>query len=307
MIDLEFSRQQQQANQKSELLADMQLRKSSIPLLKLNATKEGSYDVRLTDDNSDWWISGLAITKDGKVIMVDYNNEKVKLFSQGREFLSSVSVPDRPLDIAVVREDKAVVSASNKSLVILVIDGKQLRIDRRIQLSYDVRGVARFKDKLAVTSSRSVRLIDLSGKVYWSVSSDQQGQPLFLRPVYVSSQYDEKMSNVIVTDDDNHTLTMLDGDTGEIITSCTVKGKRPRGVTTDRAGNVYVCYWDTNEVSVMTADLSQERTLLTEEDGRDPWAIVYDDATHGLVVSYGCGIVDQFTVKVLADMEKTAV
>ena len=61
-----------------------------------------------------------------------------------------------------------------------------------------------------------------------------------------------------------------------------------RGVTTDSAGNVYVCNRWENEVSVLLGGLAEERILLTKRDGlcEYPWAVVYDETTKQLIVSY---------------------
>ncbi|MEW8486502.1 MAG: hypothetical protein AB2705_15085 [Candidatus Thiodiazotropha sp.] len=236
--------------------------------------------------------------------MADYDNKKVKIFSHDIKLLSSVSVPDRPWDIAVISEREAVVTTGYNSLVILDISSSQLSIKTTTQLPYEVWGISRYNNKLVVTSPYSkppsVKLIDQTGRVYWSVSSDQQGRPLFSWPKYVSSPGDGRSCSVIVTDQGNNTLTLLNGDTGEVITRRQLKqGKYPRGVTTDTDGNVYVCYYWTSEVAVLSGDLLEEKILLSKLSG-PPQAIVYDDTTHLLTVSYclssliGYDKVDQF-------------
>ena len=204
----------------------------------------------------------------------------------------------------MISEREAAVTA-HKSLVILDISGSHLSIKATTPLSYDVHGISRYNDKLVVTSPDSdppsVKLIDQTGRVYWSVSSDQQGQPLFSRPRYVSSPGGGRSSTVIVTDRSKDTLTLLNGDTGEVITRHQLKDrKNPEGITTDSDGNVYVCYCRTSEVAVMSGDLSEEEILLSGRDGLDdpPQAIVYDDEAHQLIISYWgilcCDNVDRF-------------
>ena len=92
---------------------------------------------------------------------------------------------------------------------------------------------------------------------------------------------------VIVSDDYNDTLTLLNADTGDVITRRQVEGKGPSGVTTDTTGNIYKCYYSTGEVAVLSKDLSQEKVLLSERDGlsREPQAILNDAVDHQLFVS----------------------
>ena len=266
------------------------VRLQSGPITQIKAAKQGDYKVKLKDDKNICDINGIAITEDGRILMADYSNYKVKLFSPSMKFLSSVSVPENPWDIVVISDSEAA-ATTNNSLVLLDISGSQLRIKTTTKVPYDIRGITKYKNKLVISTDSptpSVKLIDLSGKVYWSVSSDQQGQSLFSDPWYLTSHDEGRSSTVIVTDYSNKTLTLLNGETGEVITRRQFQWKEPRGVATDTAGNVYVCYWQTDEVSVLSGDLSEVRILLSTQDGLSsvPQAIVYDDKTHQLLISY---------------------
>ena len=266
----------------------------AVPLSKIKATKQSTHSVELNDDNEQFClVTGLAITKEQELIVVGHDNSKVKMVSHDMKYSCSVSVPDEPWDIAVITDKEAIVTTDNNSLVTLDISGSQLSIKTTTQLPYDVRGISRYNDKLVVTSPNSnpasVKLIDQTGRVYWSVSSDQQRQPLFSEPLNVSSPGGGRSSTVIVTDRSNRTLTLLNGDTGEVIIRRQLKkSKEPRGVTTDATGNVFVCYFRTDEITILSGDLREEKPLLSRLDGLSvyPEAIVYDDEAHNLTISY---------------------
>lgn len=99
-----------------------------------------------------------------------------------------------------------------------------------------------------------------------------------------------RSSTVIVTDLGSQMLTQLNGDTVQIINRRQVQGRDPRGVTIDSDNNVYVCYTSTHEVAVLSDDLSEERILLSMENGlnRLPQGIVYDETANQLIISYSC-------------------
>ena len=238
-------------------------------LSKMKAIKQRTFKIRQQDDIHSCTITGMAITKNGRKIMVDATNETVKLFSQDMKIMSTISVS--PRDIALTNDKEVIVTTENKSLVALDISSSQLSMKTTTQLSYDVYGICRYRNKLVVTSldskPPSVKLIDKSGTVYWSVTSDQQGQPLFINPRNVTSPDDGKSSSVIVTDWGNHTLTLLNGVTGEVITRCHLREKYPRGVTADSDGNIYICSFKTCELSVLSGDLSEERILPSSMEG----------------------------------------
>ena len=265
--------------------------RQSVALTQLKGCKLRRYNVKLSDDEVKCWITGMAITNDGRRLLVDRNNNKVKLFSRDMKLLSSLSLSDRPWDIAVISDKEAVVTTVNKSLALLNISGHHLSINTTTRVPYNVAGISRYGEKLAVTShspnNLSVKLIDKTGRIYWLVSTDCQGQSLFSDPRYVTS--DIERNTVTVTDCGNKTLTVLNGDTGDVIKRRSVKHKYPEGVTTGPSGNIYVCYYYTHEVAELTGDLAEERILLSQQDGLSdsPCSIVYDKSCGQLIASYG--------------------
>ena len=60
------------------------------------------------------FISGIDTTSNGNLILTDYNNSKVKLFSPDGQFLSSFSLSGQPCDVSVVDLSTAAVSVYNR-------------------------------------------------------------------------------------------------------------------------------------------------------------------------------------------------
>ena len=276
--------------------------RQSVPLTQLKGRKLRSYNVKLSDDREECCITGMAITNDSRRLLVDENNKKVKLFSRDMKLLSSLSLSDPPSDIAVISDKEAVVTTDNTSLVLLNISARHLSINTTTRVPYDAEGISKYGEKLAVTSHSpkpaSVKLIDKTGRIYWSVSTDDQGQSLFSDPEFVTN--DIERNTVTVTDFGNNTLTVLNGDTGDIIKRRDVDDKGPFGVTTGPSGNIYVCYYDTHKVAVLTEDLAEERILLSQQDGvgDSPYVITYDKSCGQLIISYGYYSSDKNSVDV---------
>ena len=294
--------------------ASGQVASKTTPLPKMTAKKLARYNVKLDDDKSNCKITGIAITSDGIRLLADVKNNKIKMFSRDMKLLCSLSLSTKPWDIAVTGDREAVPVVScygGTKLLVLDISERKMSIKRTVELPFSVHAIVPYQDKLLVTalayssSSPSVKLIDQSGRVYkstdtdqwmlsqpgrvyWSTHTDKQGQELFSWPWYLTCYDDGGSAAVIVSDWYNHTLTVLNADTGDVITRRQFEGKSPKGVTTDTAGNIYVCYYRTDEVAVLTKDLSQEKVLLSERDGlsRRPRAIVYDAVDQQLLVSY---------------------
>ena len=278
------------------------------PLSEIKAKKLTDYNIKLNGDGG-CRITGIAITNDGRRLLADCWNSSIKLFSQYMTSVSTLSLPTKPWDIAVTGDGEAVVSCENEpKLLILGISDGTISIKRTVILCFEVSGITPYKDKLIVTcpytSPPSVKLIDLTGRVYWSTDTDQKRSTFFTRifrnpnffhtPLYVTCYDDEDSAAVIVSDWGNHTLTVLNAETGDVITRRQVDSKGPKGVTNDTVGNIYVCYWYTNEVAVLSEDLLEEKILMSGRDRlswfplyRRPQAIVYDSVDHQLLMSYG--------------------
>ena len=297
--------QQSRAGPANKVVAAAGKRESarqSVALTQLKGCELRRYNVKLSGDYEGCNISGMAITNDGRRLLVDRSNRKVKLFSQDMKLLSSLPL-SAPCRIAVISDKEAVVTTGNKSLVLPGISGSKMSINDTTSVPYDVDGISKYGEKLIVTSisylkPASVKLIDKTGRVYWSVSTDDQGQSLFEYPWCVIS--DIERTTVTVTDCNNNTLTVLNGDTGGVIKRRSVKYKSPHGVTTGPSGNIYVCYFDTREVAELTGDLSEERILLSQQDGLGdrPWSIAYDKSFGQLITSYGWCSSDRNSVDV---------
>ena len=265
------------------------------PLSQITARKFCSYNIKLDDDKSDCWITSIGITNDGRRLLVDNYNSKTKMFSRDMKFLCSLSLPNKPRNIAITGNKEAVVSCDKKCLLILDISDRKMRIKRTVNLRFAVGPIAPYKDKLAVTSWStslpSVKLIDPTGRVYWSTDFDNQGHKLFFNPDGVACHDDGVSATLIVSDSGTDKQTVLNADTGVVNESKTKLFERSQflsGVTTDTDGNIYVCYHITDEVKVLAKDLSSRRVLISARNGlgRYPQAVVYNAADHQLLVSY---------------------
>ena len=115
---------------------------------------------------------------------------------------------------------------------------------------------------------------------------------LMHEPRYAVCQYYEGSTSVIISDEDTRMVMSLDADTGGIINRHYTGEIKTLGVTCDIAGNVYVLRFlhvpGTQDRVVLTRDLSEEKRLLSEQDGLCdfPQAILHDEVMHKLIVTY---------------------
>ena len=256
------------------------------------ATKKERFTVKLSDDNKDCGIVGIDVTKDGRLFLADFLNLKIKCFDLCNEYLSGLRINYQPSDLAVVNNDEALVSLwCQNEIYVLDICPDEMMIRKKIKMKCPVSAISSCKDKIIVNCREGtgcIKLIDRSGKVYWSRSIDSEERQLFEYPRCNNCYKYNKKPHVIITDYNKQTITMLNGKTGDVKAICGTNGKNAFGVSNDKEGRIYVCYRDTSEIAVWTPDIQKHSILLSESDGLGNWpnCIKYVNKLSMLYVAY---------------------
>ena len=236
-------------------------------------------------DKENCWITSLAATDDNRVFMMDFYNKKIKVLGGSRlSIVNFVPASSELRDITVINDKEAVAALGcEQKLQILDITENSPSVKETIKLDFDAMCVAVCEGGFVVTCPNtnipSVKKVDRSGKVIWSVSGDR-----FPEPWYICSNADG--SKFYMGGRESHLIVMVDSATGNTERSLKLEGKHPRGLCTDKDGALYVCYQ--NGIGILTSDLSEEKVLLSEHDGIDglPEAICYDANHDRLFISY---------------------
>ena len=195
-----------------------------------------------------------------------------------------LNLKDSAWGITIIDDNMAVVALQNtRQLLLLDFSEKALKIIRKQKLSFTVYYMCKYKDKLiAVTqeSTMDVKMIDLSGKVYWSVTIHEG----VLYTICLATQ----CNTVIATDQKHQALIVIDGDTGRITRKVQLTGMNPQGVTCDQNGNIYVCCSEICSINLQTENLINKTVLLTKREKlRDhPEAVAFDYSSGCLFVTY---------------------
>ncbi|MEW8547416.1 MAG: hypothetical protein AB2693_28240, partial [Candidatus Thiodiazotropha sp.] len=147
------------------------------------------------------------------------------MLTRDMNFLSAISLPDWLWDVAVINDNSAVVSMGSKTLVFLDISATQISVHSKLELPFIVKDLSAYKGKI-ITANQfatpvSVRLIDNTGKLYWTTFLEQKEQ---LNTKSAANVFDPSMS-VIAPDRTRHTVYMLNAETGAILRRLTLEGK----------------------------------------------------------------------------------
>ena len=264
---------------------------NSVDISHIVARKMFHMNIRSSKDDNQPCVSGLAVTDNGTLLVGDFNNATLKVFSQDNTLLSSVRLSAGCKDVTVTEDDIAVVSTGDKTLHFLDISNPPLSsVQRPMQLGYTVWGITTYKDRLVVTADttpRSVRMIDINGKEVWSVSKGPDNQQLFDTPRYIVTSKINDTETVIVSDWRKESLTLLNANNGSLLKIVDMKGTGPLGITVDNNGNIFVACYITSEICVWSNDFTKSRTLISGKDlEMEPNCIAYRRSADTLYIGY---------------------
>ena len=249
----------------------------------LNLTRQRVTNVRIPSDEDFCRILGLDTTTAGQLILTDFSNSNVKLFSPYGELISSLRLSEKPWDVTVVDECTAAVSMFSSPIVILDLGpGGQLSVRRTISLDISVRGITCYKNNLIITCADSVRMINMEGELQWS--TDSPDEQLFVMPWYLTVGSGFGPATVVVSDWRKNTITVLDADSGKLIKVCDVEGRMPAGITGDNCGTVYVLYSRTRDIGVWYGEMVERYRTTPGQFDFVPWTICYSIRGQELIV-----------------------
>lgn len=246
----------------------------------------------VAEDGKPCEIGGMDVTSDGKLIVSDYTNQAVKVFSLEGKLLSSVLLAASVMKgVLVFNDTTAVVSSYDGELFVIDIsDPYSAYVRRSIHLGYWALSMTRCNDSIVLTKwtePKSVNMIDMDGHELWSVSVDHNGQRLFQKPHSVTTTIINDKITVVVSDWAEHAIMLIDASNGELIRKVDVKGKDPHGLTADCDGNVYVCDQTSKKLQVFSAEFNRSKAVMSGKDLPSyPVHIAYNDNLNELLVAY---------------------
>lgn len=272
-------------------------------LTRLKVVRREKLNVSIEEDKLACHITGIAVKSNGDVLVIDWSNDRVKLFSLNGKLLSfldlaSLKLAYWPSGLCFIDDETAVVCLTGTSrLHILKLSNKdELKLKGNINLGDKIWSVAPDDGGLVVACGPShsiIKGVKLNGEVNWTIETDKHGQKLFVGINYVCTfgRYSRK---VIVAE--NKVLSLLNADTEEILENCEVKEKYLKQIVADNMDYIYVSY-STGDIDVWSENLSQS-TCLLNDCKREPTALAYNSHEHGLCVSYqNCDTVERLILQ----------
>ncbi|XP_045156222.2 uncharacterized protein LOC123522826 isoform X2 [Mercenaria mercenaria] len=182
-------------------------------LLQAKGYKE--YSVKVQSDENKCDIVSACTLEDGKIILSDYNNKKLKrLDSSTYSVIDYCDLPQIPWQICSTNKQEVAVCLPNQKEVHFISIGNRMTATNKITTDFGCFGLAYNNGNLYISdSSKSVYLYSVSGRKLKQFIKDESGQELFSNIYSLSVSKDG--SKIFVTDWDNGLIILENS--GEVV------------------------------------------------------------------------------------------
>ena len=245
----------------------------SVPLLF-------SFNGKTDGDAKKCWPIDIAVLEDGTPIITDFHNKKIKAFDPSGCVVGETSVPSWPHGIVDISSSELVVTLPELStLIFVVLKDNNMRIRKRIRTAKQYRGVA--CDAVSVpgnpcivvsccsSGGQCVDVMTVDGAILQTYRDDyrQHGRLLFTWPYYICTNNN---GEIIVSDcqSRNNLICLCRNGKARYEESMNESVIRdPRGMCTDRLGNIIIADKNGNAVHLIGNDGEYRSIVLNSNDG----------------------------------------
>ena len=162
----------------------------------------GEMKLRTTTDTEIPIISSYEALPDGRQLVTDSKNNKLKLYGSNNQFMSELASLDMPWNVMLLNDREAVVSLPGiRSLKYITFDTAGLAVSDTKKVNFEPAAMVKYGDDiLATVCDRfwTVAVIDNRGTVRRTIYQDNGS--IFSRPIYIGLSIDQKTVYVVDMD-----------------------------------------------------------------------------------------------------------
>ena len=171
----------------------------------------GELKARTATDNKDPVIRSYKVLPDGRHLIVDNQNNKLKLYDSNNQYLSELVLPGIPLSVVILSDNEVMLSLPNITSLQYINIGTHL-LSQTKKVNYQPGAMVKYGDDILATlrdvrdGSCKVVVIDNHGTV--KITIYQDNGYIFSRPFFIGLSVDQKTVYVVDRDKGCIGLTM---------------------------------------------------------------------------------------------------
>ena len=261
-------------------------------VLGMKVQSSSQANVRQDDDDKEnkTMITGCSFLPSGDLVLCDSANSKLKLLDRTFKVKASLSLNDNPWSLSVIDDSNVIVTIPDTKQLQYVQLVPHIKAGRVIKLDKKCWDVAVVGNEIYVSCHNNpgegeVRVLDLSGNLKRQLGVNKDGSYQFQGPTYLTVSTTGK--KIFVSDWGTSIISCMTPDGNIIYQYKDDDLTLPRALFVDAGDNIFVCYWDSRNIQVITADGRKYGTLISADDGIIfAYSIAFREADNMLVV--GC-------------------
>lgn len=225
--------------------------------------KKGDIQVRTESDRNICNISGCVAMSPGKLVLADYNNNKLKVVNTYNNCVTEQKVLDsEPFGVAILPGNQLAVTMPHNSRILILSTVGKLSTERSIAVEGECWGITHHQDHLYVvtTQPNSVVLLDMLGNIRKTTLLASLSEHRSTCPWHVELSTDKKLVYVSDWCSECVVAITLQGEVSAVYTHKHLTG--PTGLLVLEDGSLLVCGHTSQTVHHISADLQQGRTLI---------------------------------------------
>ncbi|XP_021346691.1 transcription intermediary factor 1-beta-like [Mizuhopecten yessoensis] len=236
------------------------------PMSERRVKEIGKFSIKSPSDRKNCYAVGVVYLPCAHIVVSDYNNKKLKLFTDKGQYLDELAVQGYPRDMCLMTNNTVAVAVGGPGGIRVVkVKASKLFLASEINMSNRkyCYGITHTDGKFVIgTSGGEVYSITQNGAAVllythnstcWSLTHDRMTRNTF---VSVSNTNPGSVVVSRLSADKPHRSVMSVG---------VVMGAR--GIDVDKEGNIYVCGMDSHNIVQMSRDGAHVRELLTTSEG----------------------------------------
>lgn len=231
---------------------------------KGTAKEVGRLRVWIAGDRGRCGIVGGCFFNDGRILVADLDNFKVKLFNEKGRLLCKQVLKSRPSDLTTIDEQTfAVTYPSASGFQFLHLTGNNISEGNYIDTNRIYHSLSYADNCIYFVSNSGISVCDKQGRETTFLKLKEHGIPSFTAPCYIKAC----SNGLIVADQEKHLVHLLALD-GRLLQTYTAKDlNHPIGVDLDNHRNIFVCCRHSSNVHQLNEDGLRVKVVLSEKDG----------------------------------------
>ena len=246
----------------------------------------GKKEIKFDFDSTQCCVTGCVFLSNGRLVLVDYNNQRLKLFNPEYELITQKKFDDRPWDVASLQTEVIAVSFPFIKTIKIMKAGKNFAIQSEVRTEFKCHGVGYHKTEETLWvacgegAKTQLQVYNLDG-IIKKIIIPKIG--ILQEPSYVTMNAD--CSKFFVSDLKTGIVAFNTVKDCEVLFQYHDDSiQKYWGVTADPSGRVYVVTTDPDSLYALYGQFNGR--LLTElESDEKPCAVAYNRTLGTLAVT----------------------